>query len=59
MMNEQFDYRIVQFLGPGEADRPPLQPFEPSPEVEVWKNIIFETALHLSINSEARLIPSA
>ena len=34
-MNEQLDYRIVQFLGPGEADRPSLQPFETRPEVEI------------------------
>jgi len=34
-MNEQFDYRVVQFLGPGEADRPLLQPFETRPEVEI------------------------
>jgi len=24
VMNEQLDYRIVQFLGPGEASRPSL-----------------------------------
>jgi hypothetical protein len=34
-MNEQFDYRIVQFLGPREADRPSLQPIETRPEVEI------------------------
>jgi len=34
-MNEQLDYRIVQFLGPGEADRPSPQPFETRPEVEI------------------------
>jgi len=31
-MNEQLDYRIVQFLGPGETDRPSLQSFETRPE---------------------------
>jgi len=34
-MNEQFDHRIVQFLGLGEADRLSLQPFETRPEVEI------------------------
>jgi hypothetical protein len=34
-MNEQFDCRIMQFLGPGEADRPSLQPFETRPEVKI------------------------
>jgi hypothetical protein len=34
-MNEQLDYRIVQFLGPGETDRPSLQSFETRPEDEI------------------------
>jgi hypothetical protein len=34
-MNEQLDYHIVQFLGPGEADRPSPQPFETRPEVKI------------------------
>ena len=35
VMSEQFDYRIVQFIGPGETDRPSLQPFETCPEIPV------------------------
>jgi hypothetical protein len=60
-MNEQLDYCIVQFLGPGEADRPSLQPFETRPEVEIMpvlrqNPIPMPNASHWSHNSSSHVI---